>query len=41
VPLAEPRIAHPETFSRREADYPDLALVEVTVDVESGLRGAF
>jgi len=31
MPAPKLRIAYPETFTRRQAEYPDLALVEVAM----------
>jgi hypothetical protein len=41
VPLAEALLAHPETFSRRQADYPALDPLVVTSAVETSPLGAF
>jgi hypothetical protein len=32
-------VPYPETFTRREAEYPDLALMEVAMDRQNCFRG--
>jgi hypothetical protein len=41
VPLAEALTAHSETFSRRQADYPELDVLKVTPEVETGPESTF
>ena len=39
--LTERKVAHSQIRTRRQAEYPDLALVEVPMDVKSGLGSIF
>jgi len=41
VTLTEREITHAQICTRRQAEYPDLALVEVPMDVKSGLGSIF
>src|SRR3712207_5333321 len=37
--VAQGWVTDPETFTRRQAEYPDFALMEIAMDVECRLRG--